>query len=218
MTYFRNNVQHLFAIPGLIACCFIHERYQKHIELHRLVGLIYPFMKEVLCLKWDPEEIDEVTTSGIEALLYLQILIRSKDGKILIRPPTDSQEKYQLLILGQSIAPILQCFFLIISLLIKNGSRVLSCSNLERLCQQNAERLPMIDGMHSQYLFDKALFQDFIRTLFAQKILRYHNNTLLEFDGNITSIKEDIQLILGEKICHSILSLIFSNRKESVHS
>jgi len=218
MTYFRNNVQHLFAIPGLIACCFIHERHQKYIELHRVIGLIYPFMKEVLFLKWDPEEIDEVTTSGIEALLYLQILTRSKDGKILIRPPTDSQEKYQLLILGQSIVPILQCFFLVISLLIKNGSGVLSCSNLERLCQQNAERLPMIDGIHSPYLFDKALFQDFIRTLFAQKILRYHNNTLLEFDGNITSIKEDIQLILGEKICHSILSLIFSNGKESVNS
>jgi len=218
MNYFKNNVQHLFAIPGLIASCFIHKRYQKNIELHRLVGLIYPFMKEVLCLKWDPEEINEVTTSGIEALLYLQILTRSKDGKILVRPPTDSQEKYQLLILGQSIVPILQCFFLIISLLIKNGSGVLSYRNFEQLCQQNAERLPMIDGIHSPYLFDKSLFQDFIRALFAQEILQYHNNTLLAFDENITSMKEDIQLILGEKICHNILSSISSNKKESLNS
>ena len=33
MTYFRNNVQHLFAIPASIACCFIQGRRLEHSEL-----------------------------------------------------------------------------------------------------------------------------------------------------------------------------------------
>jgi glycerol-3-phosphate O-acyltransferase len=56
----------------------------------------------------------------------------------------------------------------------------------------------MIYGMHTPDFFGKSLFQNFIRTLFAQKILRYHNNGLLKFDENITGIEKDIQLILGK--------------------
>jgi glycerol-3-phosphate O-acyltransferase len=55
MTYFRNNVQHLFAVPASIACCFIQGRRLEHSELQRLIRLIYPFMKTELRLKWDFE-------------------------------------------------------------------------------------------------------------------------------------------------------------------
>ncbi len=183
MTYFRNNVQHLFAIPASIACCFIHGRRLEHAELQRLIRLIYPFMKEELCLKWDNEDIDDVTTAGIDALLELEILARSKDGKLLVRPPAGSRKAYQLLMLGQSMVPMLQRFYLVISLLVKNGSGVLSRAKLERLCQQSAQRLSMIYGLHSPDFFDKALFQDFIRTLREQMALRRNNEGLLEFES-----------------------------------
>jgi glycerol-3-phosphate O-acyltransferase len=211
MTYFRNNVQHLFAIPASIACCFIHGRRLQHSELQRLMRLIYPFMKEELYLKWDYEEIDDVTTAGIEALLDLEILTRGKDGKELIRPPAGSGKAYQLLMLGQSMVPMLQRFYLVISLLVKNGSGVLSRARLERLCQQSAQRLSMIYGLHSPDFFDRALFQNFIRKLREQDVLRRNDSGLLEFDEDITSIGEDARLVLGEEIRHSILSLTFSD-------
>lgn len=214
MTYFRNNVQHLFAIPAAIACCFIHGQRLEHAELQRLMRLIYPFIKVELCLKWDYEEIDGVTTAGIEALLDLQILSGSRNGKELIRPPAGSGKAYQLLMLGQSMVPMLQRFYLVISLLVKNGSGVLSRSKLEQLCQQSAERLSMIYGLHSPDFFDKALFSDFIRTLRAQNVLRRNDSGLLEFDEDITSIGEDARLVLGEEIRHSILSLTLSDEDE----
>ena len=212
MTYFRNNVQHLFAIPASIACCFIHGRRLEHSELQRLVRLIYPFMKVELCLKWDYEEIDDVTTAGIRALLDLEILTRSDNGKVLIRPPAGSGKAYQLLMLGQSMVPMLQRFYLVISLLVKNGSGVLSRAALERLCQQSAQRLSMIYGLHSPDFFDRALFQDFIRKLREHNVLRRNNEGLLEFDEDITGIGEDARLVLGEEIRHSILSLTFSDQ------
>jgi glycerol-3-phosphate O-acyltransferase len=211
MTYFRNNVSHLFAVPAAIACCFIQGRRLEHAELQRLVRLIYPFMQTELTLKWTYEEIDDVTTHAIEALFELELLTRTRDGKTLVRPPAGSARAFQLLMLGQSMVPMLQRFYLVIALLFRNGSGTLSRVQLENLCQQSAERLTMIYGLHSPDFFDKALFRDFIARLRQQDVLRRNEAGLLEFDDDINRIGDDARLVLGEEIRHSILSLTFSD-------
>ena len=208
MTYFRNNVQHLFAIPASIACCFIHGRRLPLSELQRLVRMIYPYMKTELCLRWDYENIDAVTEQAIDALVDLELLKREDD--VLVRPPGGSARAFQLLMLGQSMIPMIQRFYLVVALLVKNGNGTLSRVKLETLCQKSAQRLAMIYGLHSPDFFDKALFQDFIATLRAKEILRRNSAGMLEFDDDIERIGEDARLVLGEEIRHSILSLTFS--------
>ena len=208
MTYFRNNVQHLFAIPACIACCFIQGRRLEHSELQRLVRLIYRFMQTELNLKWDYEDIDDVTSAAIEVLIELEILTR--DGKFLVRPPAGSARAFQLLMLGQSMVPMLQRFYLVIALLVRNGSGTLTRVKLESLCQKSAQRLTMIYGLHSPDFFDKALFHDFIDNLRQLEVLRRNAAGFLEFDDDIQQIGEDARLVLGEEIRHSILSLTFS--------
>ncbi|GMR17022.1 MAG: glycerol-3-phosphate 1-O-acyltransferase PlsB [Gammaproteobacteria bacterium] len=208
MTYFRNNVQHLLAVPACIACCFIQGRRLEQSELQRLLRLIYHFMQTELNLKWDYSEIDDVTLAAIDALIELDILRR--DGKFLVRPPAGSAHAFQLLMLGQSMVPMLQRFYLVIALLVRTGSGTLSRVRLESLCQQSAQRLAMIYGLHSPDFFDKALFHDFINNLRQLEVLRRNSAGLLEFDDDIERIGEDARLVLGEEIRHSILSLTFS--------
>ncbi len=215
MTYFRNNVLHLFSIPASIACCFIQGREIEHSELQRLVRLIYPFMKNELRLQWSYADIDDVTTEAIESLIDLDILQRVRRKKILVRPPAGSAKAYQLLMLGQSMVSMLQRFYLVIALLVNNGSGSLSRPTLEKLCQQSAQRLSMIYGLHSPDFFDRALFQNFIAELREQKVLRRNSAGLLEFDDDITQIGEDARLVLGEEIRHSILSLTFADAAET---
>jgi len=211
MTYFRNNIQHLFAIPASIACCFIQGRRLAHVELQRLVGMIYPFMKKELRLQWSQEEIDGVTTMAIQALEEEGILFRDEsDRDFLVRPPAGSAPAVQLMLLGQSMVPMLQRFYLVIALLVGNGSGVLTRAKLEGLCQTSAQRLAMIYGLHSPDFFDKALFQDFIRTLREHDVIVRNSAGFLEFDDTIKRIGEDARLVLGEEIRHSILSLTFS--------
>jgi glycerol-3-phosphate O-acyltransferase len=208
MTYFRNNIQHLFAITASIACCFIQGRQLPLSELQRLVALIFPFMKVELQLKWDESNIDRVTETAIDALVEEGILAR--EGDQLVRPPTGSAPAFQLLMLGQSMVPMLQRFYLVIALLVRNGSGTLSRAKLEGLCQKSAQRLAMIYGLHSPDFFDKALFQDFIRTLRERDVVRRNEAGFLEFGDGIRRIGEDARLVLGEEIRHSILSLTFS--------
>jgi glycerol-3-phosphate O-acyltransferase len=208
MTYFRNNIQHLFAIPASIACCFIQGRRLAHSELQRLVNMIYPFMRVELHLQWHDDDVDDVTTAAIETLIDEDILTR--EGDCLVRPPAGSAPAFQLMMLGQSMVPMMQRFYLVIALLLRNGSGTLSRAKLEGLCQQSAQRLAMIYGLHSPDFFDKALFQDFIRTLREREVVYRNAAGFLEFGDDIERIGEDARLVLGEEIRHSILSLTFS--------
>ena len=206
LTYFRNNILHLLAIPASVACCFIQGRQLEHAELQRLIDLIYPFMQKELNLKWAENEIDGATTTAIDALVEHRLLKRERKTQ-LERPPAGSAEAYQLLMLGQSMVPMLQRFYLVIAILVQHGSGALSRVRLERMCQLSAERLSMIYGLHSPDFFNKSLFHDFIRRLQAQEVLRRNADGLLEFDDDVVGIGADARLVLGEEIRHSILSL-----------
>ncbi len=207
MTYFRNNILHLFAVPAAVACCFIQGQQLEHPELQRLVRLIYPFMQKELWLKWDDLAIDGVTSAAIDALVDLGLLTRGDDPAILVRPPAGSAKAYQLLMLGQSMVPMLQRFYLVIAILVRNGSGNLSRARLEILCKQSAERLSMIYGLHSPDFFNQGLFHDFIRKLLDLEVLKRNADGKLTFDESIESIGADARLVLGEEIRHSILSL-----------
>jgi glycerol-3-phosphate O-acyltransferase len=166
-------------------------------------------MQKELWLKWDYNDVDDVTTEAIEALIEMGMLSRASNKKSLVRPPAGSAKAYQLLMLGESMVPMLQRFYLVIAILVRNGSGNLSRTRLEVLCEQSAERLSMIYGLHSPDFFNRALFQDFIRELVAQQVLRRNTQGKLEFDEGIESIGADARLVLGEEIRHSILSLTF---------
>jgi len=88
----------------------------------------------------------------------------------------------------------------------------LSRSRLEIMCQQSAERLSMIYGLHSPDFFNKSLFHDFIRTLQNANVLRRNADGLIDFDDDLTNIGADARLVLGEEIRHSILSLTMTDK------
>ncbi len=207
MTYFRNNIMHLLAVPAAVACCFIQGRQLEHAELQRLIRLIYPFIKKELWLKWEHDDIDDVTSEAIETLIEMEVLTHGKNRKVLVRPPAGSEKAFQLLMLGQSMVSMLQRFYLVIAILVRNGSGRLSRQRLENMCQQSAERLSMIYGLHSPDFFNKSLFRDFIRSLQDMEVLTRNSEGLIEFDDDIESIGADARLVLGEEIRHSILSL-----------
>ncbi|MBJ90089.1 MAG: glycerol-3-phosphate 1-O-acyltransferase [Woeseia sp.] len=208
MTYFRNNIQHLFAVPAYIACCFIQGRRLPCSELQRLAKTIYPFMRIELQLKWDEDELDDILRAAVDSLVSEGLL--TLENNSIVRPPRGSAPAYQLMMLGQSMVPMLQRFYLVIELLVRNGPGTLSQAKLEGLCQKSAQRLSMIYGLNSPDFFDKVLFQNFIRTLRDRHVVTRNDAGFIEFTDDIMRIGEDARLVLGEEIRHSILSLTFS--------
>jgi glycerol-3-phosphate O-acyltransferase len=215
MTYFRNNILHLLAVPAAVASCFIQGRELERAELQRLVKLIFPFMRKELCLPWGDDEIDGITSAAIDALVAEGLLTALKRRKILKRPPAGSAPAYQLLMLGQSTVPMIQRFYLAIAILVQHGSGSLSRAELEQKCELSAERLSMIYGLHSPDFFNRSLFHDYVRMLLDLDVLRRNDAGLLEFDDGIVNIGADARLVLGEEVRHSILSLTVHEESES---
>jgi glycerol-3-phosphate O-acyltransferase len=167
-----------------------------------------------LCLPWSDEEINDVTTTAIDSLVDQGLLARKRRRKLLKRPPAGSAEAYRLLMLGQTMVPMLQRFYLVIAILVRHGPGTLTRIELERKCEISAERLSMIYGLHSPDFFNKTLFHDYIRKLQELEILRRNGDGKLEFDEDIVSIGRDARLVLGEEIRHSILSLAVSDSEQ----
>ncbi len=215
MTYFRNNILHLLAVPASVACCFIQGRELEHSELHRLIKLIYVFMRKELHLQWRTEDIDGVTQDAIDALKDIGLLEKARSRKVAKRPRAGSEKAYQLMMLGQSMVPMLQRFYLAIAVLVRNGSGTLTRARLEKLCEQSAERLSMIYGLHSPDFFNKTLFHEYIMKLPQTGVIRKNEDGCLEFDESLTDIGADARLVLGEEIRHSILSLTAVDTKDA---
>ena len=79
MTYFRNNVLHLFAMPSLVACAFLNNPSMRHEDIQRLVWRVYPYVRAELCLRWREEELPGVV-DGVLAALAAQGLLETGEG------------------------------------------------------------------------------------------------------------------------------------------
>src|SRR5690606_23493719 len=95
MTYFRNNVLHLMAMPSLIACCFLNNRTMRTEDIQRLMWRIYPYVRDELFMRWTEEEIGAVTLETLEHLANLGLLESVEVGAQWRRPPTGSAEAVQ---------------------------------------------------------------------------------------------------------------------------
>ena len=200
LTYFRNNVSHLLALPSLVACCFLEHREFSVSNLRRTAIGIQPFLQGELFLPWGQREFTRALDESIEQLVQLGLLARSKNGKMMTRATDNPEAGLQLNILAHSLLQTLQRFLIAIAVLARNGSGVLSRGDLERLCISTAQRISMLHAFNAPDFYDKALFKGFIAQLRNIGILSNDTDGKLVFDKRLQQISDDASFILGEAI------------------
>jgi glycerol-3-phosphate O-acyltransferase len=99
-TYTRNNVLHLFAMPSLIACCFLSNPAMATEDVQRLASRIYPYVAAELFLRWSEAELPEVVARTLEALADLKLLDAGPGHWNWRRPGPDSLAAMQLSLLA----------------------------------------------------------------------------------------------------------------------
>ncbi len=205
MTYFRNNILHLFAVPGTVAACLLNRDRLPEKEILRLVELAYPFLKTELFLHWSADALEPLVQRILE-LFCEQQLIQYDSGEYL-RNTEDDGAMVHLMLLAQSIMPALQRYYLTAVILGRQGSGQLKQSELETLCEQCAERLSVVHGLRSPDYFERKLFKNFVQTLKDREFLRIDDDGLLHWQANIGAVEQEANLLLEEPIRHSIKSI-----------
>lgn len=208
MVYYRNNILHLVAMPSLLACCFISNDSLRTTDLARLARRIYPYIAAELFLRWDESEVEAMVLEQLQALAQAGLLHAEEGGQAWRPAPAISVEAVELSMLSQPTLQTIERYYLAIALLLRAGSGVISQAELQKSCQQMAQRMVTLYGFDSPEFFDRSLFEGFLGLLRRRGVLRADAEGKLVFDEVLERIAQDAQLVLSEQLRHSILQLV----------
>ncbi|PJE80798.1 Glycerol-3-phosphate acyltransferase [invertebrate metagenome] len=203
MTYYRNNVLHIFAIPSLISCLFVNNASITRREVLRICSILYPYLRSELFLAWDQQTFLKVVRNWLHVMNKAS-LIRSNGKGIYRQPETDSTEFVMLTILSRAISQTIERFYMTISLLIGNGSGVIEQAELEKQARELAQRMSSIYGLNAPEFFDKSLFSGFIEQLRKRDVVQVTSVGKLMFGGEVRQATQEAYKLLARDIRHSI--------------
>ena len=206
LSYYRNNVLHLFTASSWIACCFQNNRRMSRAGVLRLGRTLYPFLQAELFLPWSEDEFAERMERTIEVFVREGLLqqVNEDDGGILARSAGQTDEVFRLRAIGHSLQQAFERYYIAISVLVKNGPGTLGAAELESLCQQAAQRLSLLYAPAAPEFFDKSLFRGFIQKLRELKLVWPDENSKLLFDERLDAWARDAKAILGRELRHTI--------------
>ncbi|WMN87203.1 glycerol-3-phosphate 1-O-acyltransferase PlsB [Vibrio parahaemolyticus] len=169
MTYYRNNIIHLFALPSLIAQMIIRQRNVTVESVQQNVALIYPFLKKELFLSYQEEDLNELVEKILHEFVEQKMICL--DGNKLEINQSNNQS---LVLLGRTITETLQRYSIATNLLVAYPE--LGKSDLEQKSQDIAQRLGRLHGINAPEFFDKGVFSAMFNTLKQQAYLDKDGN------------------------------------------
>ncbi|WP_087023299.1 glycerol-3-phosphate 1-O-acyltransferase PlsB [Thaumasiovibrio subtropicus] len=181
MTYYRNNIIHLFAIPSLIAHVIVQHHSLTTDELQEQVELLYPFLKAELFLRFETDAISPLVETTLKEL-HRQRLIEI-DG---MHVSLNQSRIGPLQLLARTISETLQRYAITVTLL--NVEPEMQRSDLEQQSQVLAQRLSRLHGINAPEFFDKGVFAILVRTLRQQGYLNDEGQALAKPVANLATL------------------------------
>jgi glycerol-3-phosphate O-acyltransferase len=213
MTYYRNNVLHVFALPALLACFFQSSARMSREQILRYTRALYPYLQAELFIRWDASELEDVVDQWLAAFVEQGLL--KVEGDVYVRPAPSSRQFVLLTLLARAIVQTLQRFYMAIALLLNAGQNQLSAEELEDLCTVMAQRLSILHGLNAPEFFDKSLFRHFIQTLLDQRVLRRDEAGKLSYHELLGELAEGAaKRVLPAEIRLSIRQVAFDRQAE----
>ncbi len=202
MTYYRNNVLHLFALPSLVCCgLLVHGTNKSRERLMLQLELVYPYVRRELFLHWSPEEMQAAAHQYLDALVR-RGLIRESGSEL--SAPEDPVLRVQFMALARLMLPTLERYYLTLSMLNATGPGVLSMGELESRAQEVAQMVSVLNGLNAPEFFDKALFKGFIRTLRERSVIALDEGKRLRFDDRIRHSIEAAESVLDPELVRNV--------------
>lgn len=214
LSYYRNSVLHLIALPALVAGCFQHTRRVDITRVHSAVALAYPFVSSELTISQSVAGAEGLIAKTISSLLASNLLRQQDD--YLMKPVVCSIEHAQLAQLANLLVPNLERYFLVVAVLVRAKAGALDTAALANRCQTVAQRMSAASGVDAPEFFDRVLFTNFIAQLCRQDLIDEDESGKLFIRPHLADLDGDARLLLSERIRHGVLHLLaFQDPDES---
>ena len=199
MTWYRNNVLHVFAQSAMVACLLVNRRLPLRVSaLERLMATVLPYIESELSFRSAPEGTNQ-------CLLQLETLglLHRADGAVT--PPSHgSAGRFHLNLLANALMPTLERFYIAIALLDRAGNAIYTRNTLVETACRTARRFSVLYGSNSPEFFDPVLFRGLINTLHDRGVVRTDRDDYLCFDSSIRELIRLSRHIIRTELQQSI--------------
>ncbi|RAJ99152.1 glycerol-3-phosphate 1-O-acyltransferase PlsB [Aliidiomarina maris] len=204
MTYYRNNVLHLFAVPALVANFALAKQRFVAADVSDFVTTLMPMLRSELYLSQDAGDVP-VWVAAICEQLVSQGWLRQAEGGYSV-PEHDTQGYFQLRLLANAINETLARYGIVMELLKSFDN--LSRADLEQHSEALAMRLGSMHGIDAPEFFDKRLFSTLVQ------VLKQEDYLLVNQQGDYVSNATTLQL--SDTIDSLLPSPVVQTIKQSV--
>ncbi|MBV8062878.1 MAG: 1-acyl-sn-glycerol-3-phosphate acyltransferase, partial [Nevskia sp.] len=213
LTYNRNMIQHLFAMPGLIASLFRTRSVLSEDAILTGCRALYPFLRTEFFLPWPAAEAEKVARGFLERMLASGLLVRDNDGR-LTRPQVGSQAFSSFAVLGRVLGETLERQAMAVLLLAdeRGSGQPLPRPKFENDCRLLAERMAVLTGREAPEFFDKALFSGYLDTLIEVGLVVEEPQRGLLADERVDRIAERSMELLSDESRQMLRQLLARRR------
>lgn len=208
MTYYRNNIQHLLAVPSLIAIYF-RTRYQveEDIVVQGSVAM-YRFLRSELYLRWDPEDCEAIIRRWVD--LFCEHGLLTREGTVLHRPSANEPTFGVLGMLARVLGESLERYCMTILLLDRSRreNEGIDPDAFIGDCGKLAERLAILTGRNAPEFFEKSLFRGYLDTLVASGAVHRDADGKLVPGDHVGTLAERALELLSSDAQQTILQTI----------
>ena len=189
LTYYRNNILHVFIGYSLVASCFLNCKTVTKNALIKKCQAIFPLLKRELYIHWDDAELKRNIQLAIDFFVDKE-LITVKDEQ-LVRADEATEKFDQLMSVAQFVRPSLLRYGILLTLLSNQaGQGRSSRRDLERQSQQVAQRLAALYSLNAPESFDKNLFKTTISVLKDADLIQIAKDNSFDINPKVALLNQ----------------------------
>lgn len=218
LSYFRNNILHVFILLSFIAALIARNGRIKRSRLDEIVTQMYPFLQSELFLYYPAHGLMAVLDQKIDNLIAHDLIVDLGDG-VLSAPDANSNSYQQLQVLATPVEQSLERYFMTLALLAQQGSGNLTEDEVVDLCHLLGQRLSVLYADDIPDFFDRSLFTSFVNALIRLDYLKKDQDTgELSFDQRINDIARHAKYVLNPDMMQTLQQVASLDEKEIAHA
>lgn len=196
LTFYRNNIIHMFAIPSLIASVVLNRKSVEKKEILFYIEQLFPLLKREFFMHQTVAE----ATAYADALIqhFKQVGMLTQKGRFITATETSHACFNTVWLLSRMMQETWQRYAVVLRIL--EGETSISRATLERQSVTIAERLSTLYGLSSPEFYDKNVLATFIAALKDNQLINSTADGALAFNDATLSLKQAIEPLVSEEI------------------
>ena len=218
LSYFRNNILHVFILLSFIAALVARNGRIKRSRLDDIVLQLYPFLQSELFLHYPAHGLGAILNQKVDNLIAHGLIVDL--GNDTLGAPEANTSSYQKLeVLAAPVEQSLERYFLTLALLAQQGSGNLTSEEAIDLCHLLGQRLSVLYADDIPDFFDRALFISFINALIRLDYLTPDSETgVLRFDRRIDDIAHHAKYVLNPDMMQILQQVASLDEDDIAHA